>query len=606
MGVTHTQDEGWASSPVPIDSDRLGPRVRAASETLASPTTPATGVSRVPSWHRGGFVGAILMSIVGYAGFVAAYGVNVVYWDDWSWSQTLRRGTTTLVTLWLQHNEDRVFFPNIAAWVLVFTTHFNSFAFFWVSALCMCATLAVVIWALRSEVGRSPLLWLPVPFLVLTLAQWQTTLSAFEIAWAMDILFVAGTLALLSRPRPTGRRIAGAGALGILASYSLLQGLTVWPIGLLMLLARGQSKKWAIWWTAIGLVVTGCFFVDFDFALAGAVPLHQLLTQWQEVVEGVLIAQGSVVPTITSGVTWMSGTAIAEVIGGVLFAGAAVVVAAWLREHRPSGPKAFCIGLIGVSIVFDLLLAGRIAGAGGVLSGTGSRYDTFAWPLLVGLYGYAVIWARDARRKEPLVRAGQVLVSLIAVAAIAVGTVVGIAQGQDAKSVRLASADVLANWSTAPADIAAAYLLPPAASSPAVYAQWRTAAEFLQQRHLSVFANPAQVKGLQELGIVPEGVPTRLLAIPSVIRAQVDATPTSRLAWRVLSAAYFENPAIEKVYGQTRSGVASILDWAVLSADGVTQQEILFYAWYPPANDALFFQPYVPLYRQWELATAAG
>jgi hypothetical protein len=580
--------------------------VRAASVTLASPTTPATGVSRVPSWHRAGLVGAIVVSIVGYAGLVAAYGVNVVYWDDWGWSRMLHGGTITLVSLWTQYNEARIFFPNIAAWVLVSTTHFNSFAFFWFSALCMYATLAVVIWVLRSEVSKSPLFWLPVPFLVLTLAQWQTTLSAFEIAWAMDILFVAGTLALLSQPRPTARRITGAGALGILASYSLLQGLTVWPIGLLMLLARGQSKKWAIGWTAMGLVVTCWFFVDYNFALAGAaVPLGQFLTQWKEVAKGLLIAQGSVVPTITAGVTWMSGTAIAEVIGGVLFAGSAVVFAAWLREHRPSGPKAFCIGLIGVSILFDLLLAPeRIAG--GVLSGTASRYDTFAWPLLVGLYGYAVIWARDARRKIALVRAGQVLVSIIAVAAIAVGTVVGIAQGQDARSVRLTSADILANWSTAPAEIAAPYLLPPAASSPAVYARWRTAAEFLQQRHLSVFANPSQVKRLQELGIVPGGVPTRLLTIPSVIRAQVDATPTSRLAWRVLSAAYFENPAIEQACGQTRSGVASILDSAVLSADSVTQQEILFFAWYPPANDALFFQPYVALYRQWELATAAA
>ena len=66
---------------------------------------------------------AALVPIILYFVFVARYGVNFIYLDEWSNVSMLHaaiHGNLTWSMLWAQHNENRMLFPNMV--FIVFCT----------------------------------------------------------------------------------------------------------------------------------------------------------------------------------------------------------------------------------------------------------------------------------------------------------------------------------------------------------------------------------------------------------------------------------------------------------------------------------------------------
>lgn len=95
-------------------------------------------------WQLKAFIAVFTACILGYFAYIVAFGVNVVFWDDWTWETFLLPGQPTLATLWAQHNESIVFFPNLLAYVLIHLTAWNAMAFFWTSALLLLGVLALI------------------------------------------------------------------------------------------------------------------------------------------------------------------------------------------------------------------------------------------------------------------------------------------------------------------------------------------------------------------------------------------------------------------------------------------------------------------------------
>ena len=233
------------------------------------------------------------------------------------------------------------------------------------------------------------------PLIVLALTQYQDTLWAFQIAWFMCLFALFGAVALLVRPHLSATHLVCAAVLGVIGSYSSFSGLLIWPVGLVVLLAKGKSARLRITWCAIGILVTVGYFVDFNWTATGRNhrlhPLHL-----PAVSEGVLITAGSVIPNMTSGISAISSPVITEVVGGVLLASGLAVIALWLRGGRASGAPVFCVALIVTSILFAFtLVPSRLAYSPD--AGTTSRYDTFMWPLLLGAYSYAAITSSGHR-----------------------------------------------------------------------------------------------------------------------------------------------------------------------------------------------------------------
>jgi len=549
--------------------------------------------STKPDWHLRVFLAAIAGCVLAYIGYILAFGINAIFWDEWSWIDLIGPGQPTLQTLWAQHNDNIVFFPNIVAVLLIRLTSWNDLAFFGLSAALMVCTLAFIVKVFWSEIKLAPLWWVPVPFLVLTLAQHQNILWAFQIAWAMVIFALVAGLALLSRSPCSYSRLILASLLGVFASYSSLQGLIVWPCGLAVLLARGQPRRLALIWGFVAALTVVGYFADFSFASSSSKSLQYVFEHLANAASGLLIAAGSVIPNL--------GQRITKLLGAVLLASGALVVIHWIANGRPSGAKAYCVTLVLVTVLFDLLLVpGRLVIT--PVAGTAPRYATFNWPLLVGVYAYGLIWLRSRPRYRFGALTTRVGLTSIVLAQVAVGSTVGVAQGQVTRTVRLTSADVLANWQTAPPAVAAPYLYPPCADYAGVCLELSHWASFVQQSRMNIFADPSSVAQLQSLGIVPGGIAAKQLAIPDALQAAVRADPSGQKAWNVLSSVYSSDPSLRRAYPETQAGTLALVEWAAATGSSVTPAEIINEEWAAPVTSDLFLQQYADTYRTWARA----
>lgn len=550
-------------------------------------------------WQLKLFIALFTTCIIGYFAYIVAYGVNVVFWDDWSWESFLLSGQPTLASLWAQHNENIMFFPNLLTYLLIHLTAWNSIAFFWTSAFLLLGVLALITRVFWDEIKRAPLVWLPLPFIVMTLAQYQNALWAFQMAWFMVLLSIVSATFLLRKPTISAWCFLGAALIGVVGSYSSLQGLLVWPAGLIVLSSKGHSGRMRALWGAIAVVATAGYFADFNFAATQSASFSYIMAHLSVVFQGLLLTAGSVIPSFTSSSQEIYSPVITSAVGGFLLIAGMAVIAHWLVQRRPSGPKAFCVGLIVTSILFDLLLIpSRLVFD--MYAGTASRYDTFMWPLLLGTYAYVMMSKPPSlSRWRNLVRAPQTYVSITMGAALIVGTIVGIDQGQVTREVRLTSVDVLANWQTAPPAVSAPYLLPPCGSEPPFCVFLNAAEHVLATDHMSIFSDPTNVHRLRAGGIVPGGIAAEPLVVPPTLRGQVGSSSASERAWDVLSTVYRSNPSFAQEYPLTDGGIRELLLWAIHSGHEVTGQTVSDSEWSPPVSTGFFLLQYASTYQDW-------
>ena len=385
-----------------------------------------------------------------------------------------------------------------------------------------------------------------------------------------------------------------------------MQGLLVWPAGLIILSARGRSNRLRALWSAVAVIAIAGYFADFKFAETGSASTSYILAHLSNALQGLLLTAGSVIPSFTSNYLTIYSPTIATVVGGVLWLAGLAVIASWLVQRRPSGPKAFCVGLIVTSLLFDLLLIpSRLAYD--MYSGTASRYDTFMWPLLLGTYAY-IMMSRPPRgsRWRHWARVPQMTIALLMGATLVVGTTVGVDQGRVTREVRLTSADILANWQSAPLSVWAPYLLPPCVNEPPYCASLRAAERLLAADHMSIFSDLASSQRLAAEGIVPGGAAAQQLAVPPVLRAAVGSSASSQRAWAVLSTMSRSDPSLAEDDPLTDRGMTELLHWAISSGGEVTGQTIIDYEWTLPVNTDFFLRQYVSTYEAWDTVVDRG
>src|SRR5580700_3650831 len=92
--------------------------------------------SQSPFWETATFkivltavtVLGFALPAIAYLWVIPKYGVNAVFGDQWSDVILIglsHSGHLSLAALWAQHNENRIFFPNLIVLFLADATHFN-------------------------------------------------------------------------------------------------------------------------------------------------------------------------------------------------------------------------------------------------------------------------------------------------------------------------------------------------------------------------------------------------------------------------------------------------------------------------------------------------
>jgi hypothetical protein len=334
---------------------------------------------------------------IGYFYVLSRYSLNTIVGDQFDDLNVIRNSYAHLFdwsSLWAPHNENRLFFPNLIVEVLARTTHFNVQVEEYLGALMLMAATALLIWAHKRRSPSSPwLYYCPVVFLLLSIVQWQNTLWGFQMAWYLVLLCLAGCLVLLDRAILGWVAFVCALAVGVIGSFSSLQGLIIWPAGLILLYHRRRHWPFVTGWIAVGIGSAVLYFHNFNSA-AGPRPNfpleHPLL-----MTRFFLLLVGDIL-----GVPLSSAhpTNDAVMLFGLIVVGVAVVTVLLYGFRRDEdGPGPIGIALICYGLLFGLTVTqGRLIY--GYVGAGASRYTTFDLLILVGIF-FAVLGRAPVRNR---------------------------------------------------------------------------------------------------------------------------------------------------------------------------------------------------------------
>ena len=337
----------------------------------------------------------LLFPVALYFWFVHRYGVNAIYYDQWeniallthnSYFQNSYSGHTTLPMLWQQHGENRNLFPNLVVLALGRLTHFNIVVELYLSAVLLVGSLSLIILAHRQDVARTPLLYyLPVAFLVLTLGQFENTLFGFQFWLYLVVLTLAATIFLLDRPNLSWFIFVAAVITAIIGSYSAIDGLILWPVGLVVLFWKRRPRVFLWTWALSAIATITLYFYGYNYSKAstGGGTYSYALSHFASAAEFFFVAIGDLMGVPLAHASHTTVAALVAMGVAIFLLAVACLVLFARPSHRsrsPVGPALICFGL---------LLAGTVTFGRvnlGIQAATQSRYVTEDLLILAGCY----------------------------------------------------------------------------------------------------------------------------------------------------------------------------------------------------------------------------
>lgn len=326
---------------------------------------------------------------------VHAFGVNVIFNDEWSLVPLfhgIAERSAGWTDLWPQSNEHRMFFPRLALLASALPTDFNTKVQMYVSQLWVLLAYAAYLKYLAAMPGlKEP--WrtgagLLVGFACYNTMQYENFLWGFQMAFLMVLGFaVAGFYGLHRALQENRFRWVGAAlAAGVVASFSSLQGLLVWPAYVAVLLAAAPTSgksglKWAAAVGACGLLVWAAYFAGYR------------KPDWSPDYLGRGAGYSAAYFFASVGGFAAARHAALAVAMGLAASALAAVLAADLWRRRRLKENAFSLGLILFGYAVSGALAiGRADKIDGIAGAMTSRYSTYS---LLGYLGMLLIVVRE-------------------------------------------------------------------------------------------------------------------------------------------------------------------------------------------------------------------
>jgi hypothetical protein len=394
----------------------------------------------------------ILLPVVAAFAFVHKFGVNVVFRDQWEmviYFRNLSSGTLSLSDLWSQHNQHRSFFPRVAMLALGTLTKWNNVAEMYLILTCMLGALIAMFLAFKKSVGSKPLLFVPVAFLVFSLNQHWNMLFGYQLNFVFAATFGVLTLYLLHvlgernlKRLAFGLAFAAAVLSGTVAAFSAIQGLFVWPAGLLQLLItpmEKRAKKFLVpGWGLIGLGEWTAYFIDHDTNTGSSPTLHFSEHLLATVVHFPALLGSSLFFPQQKSLAFASGL----LLMGLILVG---LILAYKRRERAC---SFWIALLSFSVL--TLVSVTVGRAGlGVENALTSRYTTFSLLAVVGIYVILVKLALGERPRRLAVASVGIL-STVILFSLPISYYLGVHAGMASRDLREEAAFVLSTYDTQP------------------------------------------------------------------------------------------------------------------------------------------------------------
>jgi hypothetical protein len=342
---------------------------------------------------------------------------RIPYWDMWAVIHYLVRPDRPLAAwLWAQHNEHRIVTAK-----LLFAIDFRLFQgtekFLLASGFVLLfAHLALLSWAMRAFGELRGAAWRTAAgltaFCLFCPSQWENFTTGFQVCFFLLLFLVTvGCIAALSHSvsgGSGGRSLAFlllAIAAGVAATFSLGNGLLIWPVLLLIAVLERYRRTAALAMVCTALLATATDLYHYHRMAGRSDPLRSLHEPWR-VTEYVLKYLGA--PWVESNFGW--GMAF-----GCVAVAAALFALWWVvaRSHRePVRVLLSALLLFYLATPVATALARQVVGTD--QGAASARYEAFALMLWLALALLAIHFARRRRAALVLMQAVVIAVMLLA------------------------------------------------------------------------------------------------------------------------------------------------------------------------------------------------
>ncbi len=455
-------------------------------------------------------IGIIFGLIFSYFAYIYAYGVNVLFWDEWQfvpvYRELLQRGIRFDFLLKAQHNGNIMTFPYLLMFIVDFFSGCNNKILMFVGACFQVASFGLI-WSLWARVHKTKNgYWdmVPCAFIMFSFCQYQNILWGFQTAWFMITFFSLAAFYFLdiasdnsNNPALFYKTLIFSLLCGIISSFSSTQGLLVWIAGFIFLFFKIRPKlifkdRIITIWSIFGILCWVSYFLlqnKNDIGpqtITGGVKyavLNPLFT-----IKFILSSLGAVVLGVSH---------FTAVLLGITLCIATVVTVYSCFHSSDAESCAFPLSLIIFGLFFDVMLAvGR--GSFGIGQAFESHYTAYNLLLLVGLYLLFVNNnSRDAiNLTRPMRYIFSLFLSIFLLVFIGLNTFHGISRGRYWRTAQFFNAYELLNLKNEPAFKIERTVF-------GNYDFILTQSQFLNSRYLNVFSDevinfPPNVQDLEK------------------------------------------------------------------------------------------------------------
>ena len=481
---------------------------------------------------RGGWVVAAALGLF-YVGFVMHFAVDIPQGDEWGSVLPLVHSALhhelSVGQLWTQYfNESHLLIPNAIFVAVGLWGHFDTRTLIGLSALLQCASFLVLLGLFRVYLGRV-VTAVPVLLLGLTwlgLSGIDNALWGFQIQIYLTEFFLLLSLLCLHFSFTGPRRLpllAGALFFGLASSCSTIQGLLVWPIGLLVILwVAPKSPRRLALWCGTAVVMAGLYLIGYNSAEARAGCIAAT-TQACSVTYGVhhlgpaldyfLALLGNIVPATDKVLTTEGNVHVFghQLLGAVFLLAAIGVFVQSYHQRRSRSAMWVPPSLIIFALLWDVVIAlGRVGE--GPASAVSSHLSTPQTFLLSGILMSGVLTLRQLRDHDQPAGTWRIIAAWSALAGLGIlmavvvvtSTIVGNANAVNSRRTNEFAARVVVNLDVLPSSVRPCYLDASIDGSLVPESQvlkvLGPALDVLRADHLTVFGSLSEYQYYRKLG----------------------------------------------------------------------------------------------------------
>lgn len=210
----------------------------------------------------------LLLSLIPAASvlvLVFTLSVDVLCWDEWEMVPLVQKsyeGRVKFSDLIAQYHEHRPLVSRIFLLVTVRLTHWNT-AYELAINFALAAGIAVTLGYQILSTSRHLVWVIPlVSVAIYSMAAYENWLMGWQQALFLTTLATIASIVILAN-EPGWGRLCCAIFLGWIATYSLANGMLVWPIGTLLLVLN--RNKWMLAaWTVSAVLAIGSYFIGYQ------------------------------------------------------------------------------------------------------------------------------------------------------------------------------------------------------------------------------------------------------------------------------------------------------------------------------------------------------